>query len=202
MHSRCTNQTGTCPPYILTGTILDEVAQEKLNPGTKIFLILTPPLPHSGTIGEISYWAPKKSESPFCKHWITFTMQYSRVHNIHCIISSFKASPAQWQVAKPEGWIWKASCIHSAELLWSDAALLVFLATHYLNTTILEQWAHIQVSLHWSLKPDSEKANKLLSDPHAPDFTANSMCFVSSDACIEWAASSDWNTPESTVGIC
>lgn len=55
MHSRCTNSPDRdMPTRILTGTILDEGGMEKMNPGTEIFLILTPPLLHSGSVGEIS----------------------------------------------------------------------------------------------------------------------------------------------------
>lgn len=81
----------------------------------------------------------------------------------------------------------------------SDAALL---ATPYLNTTILEQWTHMQVSLHWSTEARQWKGKWTSLWPSCCCLTANSMGFVSSDAFIEWAASSDWATPESTVGIC
>lgn len=152
MHSRCTNWPDwDIPTSILTGTILDEGAQEKLNPGTKIFLILTPPLLQSGSTGDISYWAPKSLNHHFASNELRLQWNIPE-HTISIVNVSlcFKASPVQLQVAKPEGWIWKPSCIHFTELLWSDAAHLVLLATHYLNTTILEQWTHNQFSLHWS----------------------------------------------------
>lgn len=164
------DQTGTCPPASLQEQFCMKGAQEKLSPGTKIFLILILLCCTLGLSERFLTEHPKSLNHHFASNGLHFQWNIPE-HTISIVNASlgFKASPVQLQVAKPEGWIWKASCIHFTELLLSDAALLVLLATHYLNTTILGQWTHIQVSLHWSLKPDSEKANELLCDPHAPD---------------------------------
>lgn len=195
-----TDQSGTCTAASSQEQFWREGAQEELNPATKIFLILTLPLLHSGSIGEISYWTPKNLNNHSASNGLRLQWNIAE-HTISTVkVSlSFKASPAQFQVAKPEGWIWKPSCIHFTELLWSDAALL---ATPYLNTTILEQWTHIQVSLHWSTEARQWKGKWTSLWPSCSCPTANPMCFVSSDAFIEWAASSDWGTAESTGGIC